>query len=351
MDELVISIEEQKSEYAEYEVISVFFGGGTPSLLKAEKLEKIMCALRRCFFISQDAEITIEVNPGTVDSAKWQSYKKLGINRASIGLQSANNEELELLGRIHTYEDFLECFRDARAAGFQNLNVDLISSLPGQTIESYEETLKKVIALKPEHISAYSLILEEHTPFYEMFFDKNGDEKSCVVNGKTYHLLTEEEDRDIYHLSKEILERAGFNRYEISNYAKPGFECHHNLVYWRRGEYLGLGAGASSLIRNHRFQNENLYPFAHQEIEELTKQDEMSEFMFLGLRTTKGVSSKIFMELFGTELTDVYGNEIKKLEKEGLLETKEIDGEEMWFRLTELGLDLANYAMTYFVNG
>lgn len=349
VEELIKSIDEQKDLYCDYEVISIFLGGGTPSLLESEQLERILRVLKNSFAVRDDAEITIEVNPGTTDCGKWEHFRRMGINRASIGLQSANHEELKLLGRIHTYEEFLECFQDARRAGFDNLNVDLISSLPGQTIASYQETLSKVLQLAPEHISAYSLIVEEGTPFYQMFYE-NGKEKPFLMNGKEYRLLSEEEDREIYHLTKKVLKKHGYERYEISNYARNGRECRHNLVYWRRGDYLGLGAGASSMIGNVRFTNAGNAPFGHREIERLSVEDQMAEFMFLGLRTIKGVSTRTFQETFHKELYEVYGTQLAKLEREKLICVTEAEKGEKWVCLTSLGLDVSNYAMSEFVN-
>lgn len=346
--DLIQSIYEQGREYQDYEVISLFLGGGTPSALEAEWLKKILHAVTDAFTVLADAEITMEVNPGTVDEEKWTAYKEAGINRVSIGLQSANDEELCLLGRIHTYEDFLQCFYGARKAGFTNINIDLISSIPGQTLESYQETIRKVLALKPEHISAYSLILEENTAFYQMFLDSDGKEKTVFQNGKEYRLLTEEEDREIYHLTKKLLLENGYERYEISNYAKPGYECRHNMVYWRRGNYLGLGSGAASLIENVRFVNEKKAPFSHTEIEELTRNDQMAEFMFLGLRTTKGVSKVKFRETFEQDIEKIYGKQLAKLSDEGILVTKIFENEE-YLALTEFGLDISNYAMSEFI--
>ncbi len=347
--DLVRSIYEQAKDYTDYEVISLFFGGGTPSILTAEQIAKIMEALQKSFAVRSDAEITIEVNPGTVDYAFFEAIRKMGINRVSIGLQSANNEELKFLGRIHTYEDFLRCFEDARKAGFDNLNVDLISSLPGQNLLSYQKTLEKVIALKPEHISAYSLIMEENTQLYDMFYDASGKEKNYCENGKTYELLSEEADREIYHLTKKVLREHGYERYEISNYSLPGKECRHNLVYWHRGEYLGLGAKAASLVRNERFVNEDRFPFSHTEKEVLSKEDQMAEFMFLGLRTIKGVSMSDFSKQFQVGMNEVYEKQLEKLLKEGLIEIKRDSLQELYVSLTDLGLDVSNYAMAEFI--
>ena len=232
----------------EYEVQTIFLGGGTPSLLTPEQIEQIFAAIYHTFSVNENAEITMEMNPGTVDIEKLHAMKSAGVNRLSIGLQSAQDEELKMLGRIHTYEEFLETWKLTEKAGFENRNIDLMSALPGQTIESYEETLSKVLALGPEHISAYSLILEEGTVFYDWY------EKGKLDRG-AWKLPSEEEEYAMGELTIQRLAEAGMHRYEISNYAKPGKECRHNLGYWDRTEYLGIGAGSSSLIKGERFDH------------------------------------------------------------------------------------------------
>ena len=226
-----------------YEVVSAFFGGGTPSILKPDQIRRIMTALKEVFCWNSDAEVTIEANPGTVDEEKLRNYLDCGINRISFGLQSADNEELRKLGRIHTWEEFLDSFHQARIAGFTNINVDLMSALPGQTVDSWRKTLEKVLELKPEHISAYSLIIEEGTPFYEKYEDH------------PELLPPEEEERQMYHDTKKILHEHGYERYEISNYARTGYACRHNLGYWERREYKGFGLGSASLLENRRYTN------------------------------------------------------------------------------------------------
>ncbi len=218
-------------KYKEHQVISVFWGGGTPSLLTAKAVDSVMGTLARCYHVAEDAEVTIEANPGTVTSEKMRGYITAGMNRISIGLQSADDRELKRIGRIHDYRTFLETYRLAREAGFRNINIDLMAALPGQSVASYRETLRRVTALLPEHISAYSLILEEGTPLYE----RRGD----------YCFPTEEEDREMYLLTDACLSDCGYHRYEISNYAREGYECRHNKVYWQRGDYAGFGLGAA----------------------------------------------------------------------------------------------------------
>ena len=245
VEALLTEIRGRGREYAGRPVSSVFFGGGTPSLLTGTQMKRLLGTVSGSFLLAADAEITAEANPGTVDLEKLTAYAQAGINRLSIGLQSADNVELAAIGRIHTWEQFLETYRQARQAGFVNVNVDLMSALPGQTAESYENTLRRVLALapQPEHISAYSLILEEGTPLYD----------SCQA-GLT-DIPGEDTDRRMYQDTKRILEEAGYRRYEISNYAKEGFACRHNCGYWQRRDYLGLGLGAASLEGNVRFKN------------------------------------------------------------------------------------------------
>jgi oxygen-independent coproporphyrinogen-3 oxidase len=328
-----------------YQVSTVFLGGGTPSVLSANQMERIFDALNRTFDIVSDAEITIEANPGTVTREKLEAYKKCGINRISFGLQSTNNEELKLLGRIHTYEEFLESYQLTRECGFDNINVDLISAIPKQTVESWEKTLSEVIALSPEHISAYSLIVEDGTPFAKMYGE------GCP---REHDLPSEEEERIIYYRTEELIEKAGYHRYEISNYAREGKECRHNLGYWERKEYLGIGLGAASLIDNTRFKNtdELLYYMEHtddlnairENVEILSIREQMEEFMFLGLREIKGVSISAFESAFGKSMEEHYGEQIHKLIEQGLLEKK--DGRLM---LTKQGIDVSNSVFAEFL--
>lgn len=324
-----------------YEIVSIFVGGGTPSILTEAQITQVFEAVHESFPIREDAEITLEMNPGTDVKDKLPVYRELGINRLSMGLQSADNEELKCLGRIHTYEDFRQVYQWAREAGFTNINVDLMSAIPGQTLESYEDTLRKVADLEPEHISAYSLIIEEGTPFYERYGDGRHAEE----------LPDEDTERQMYVRTREILEDYGYHRYEISNYAKDGYECRHNLGYWDRREYLGLGAGASSLMDHIRWKEPDyIGPSTGQVLEEredftrLSRKDEMEEFMFLGLRKINGVSEQDFYKSFKVSMDEVYKDNIENLIKEGLL-VREKDR----IRLTDRGLDLSNYAMSQFL--
>lgn len=363
---LIREIELSKDMMKGYQVDTVFIGGGTPSILREDYIEKIMQTLKDNCELSENAEITIECNPGTVNLKKLETYKKSGINRISFGLQSANDGELRELGRIHDFAGFVESYKMARQAGFNNINVDLMSALPGQTPESYRDTLNKVIELNPEHISAYSLIVEDGTPMEERV------EQNLVT------LPDEDTEREMYYLTREIALKNGYKRYEISNYAKAGYECRHNKGYWKRVEYLGFGLGAASLYQNKRYSNvsdlneyvgllldggndedyyggmvyqddvwdiqEDTLNILHGKISTLSNKDMMEEFMFLGLRMTEGVSEEKFRMDFGRDIDVVYGEVIEKLEKQNLLERK--DGR---IKLTDRGVDISNYVMSEFL--
>lgn len=364
MDKLMEEICGQGPNFQEYRVSTIFVGGGTPSILPADLIMELFATLSENFDISPDAEITMEANPGTLTMEKLEVYRQSGVNRLSIGLQSADDKELKYLGRIHSYDSFLKSYQRARQAGFQNINVDLMSALPGQDVHSWKNTLKKVMMLRPEHISAYSLIIEEGTPFYERF----GEPDSASTAPKTAaevaaraavmtlpDLPDEDTDREMYHLTKEMMAEHGYERYEISNYAKKGYECRHNIGYWTGVEYLGLGLGASSYTYGYRYHNtENLQEYlslnlyeggaAARDIEELSLEDKMEEFMFVGLRMMKGVSGSEFLERFGQNMWNVYGDALKKLEQQGLIEV-----EAPMVRLTELGIDVSNVVLSEFL--
>lgn len=454
VEALCREIQETSPEYREYQVVSVFIGGGTPSVLLPEQTIRIMETLKSCFILTNTCEISMEMNPGTVTPEKMNAYRACGINRISIGLQSANDGELKALGRIHTCADFLKVYEMAVEAGFTNINVDLMSAIPEQTLKSYQETLQKVLALQPQpvHISAYSLIVEEGTPFYE----------------QELNLPDEETERRMYEITDDILRKAGYHRYEISNYAKAGKECVHNKVYWQRGNYLGLGIGSASLIQNVRFHNvmdissyvnlmlgensigneienaskehgekfqdekdclkkgnaekdclkksnagknylkkenaekeqeekltaekeqvekvnaeiENVkkdnieknsaeegnteknnmesgnaackdknpgkkLKKLREEVQELPVEEQMEEFMFLGLRMMEGVSERKFFENFGRRFEEVFPGVIEKHEKLGLLE---VTGEEFaHLKLTSHGIDVSNQVFVDFM--
>lgn len=327
---------ELKSEtMGDVPVVSVFFGGGTPSCVDEELIVSTLNLISDKFTLLSDAEISIEMNPNSADFKKLSAYRKAGFNRVSIGLQSTDNEELRRLSRLHTYEEFLETFEAARRAGFDNINVDIMSALPGQTLESFQNTLYKVSALEPEHISAYSLIIEENTPFYEKYSDGKG-------------LPDEDTEREMYYETERILSNKGYHRYEISNYSKPGFRCRHNIGYWRRTPYLGFGISAASLIDNVRYLvHSDLEAFIGGDFSEteeiLSREDEIAEYMFLGLRMTEGVSVKAFFETFSVPLKEVYSDVLNNLVEEGLLVVDD------YVYLTKKGLDLANYVMAKFL--
>ena len=364
-DKLLEEIRIQSSFVREYQVDTIFLGGGTPSVLDVTDITATMGTLKEHYDIAPDAEITIEVNPGTVKMEGLVAYREAGINRVSMGLQSADDTELRYLGRIHTYDEFLKSFQRVRMAGFTNVNVDLISAIPGQTPESWRNTLKKTAMLKPEHISAYSLIVEEGTPFYDRYgghvemesYEMSPEERRRLM--ALPDLPDEDTEREMYYMTRNCLAEQGYERYEISNYARPGFECRHNVGYWTGTGYLGLGLGASSYLEGCRFHNTSdfqSYVSAHfddeaefcqalrQDMEQLSVKSKMEEFMFLGLRLTRGVSVEGFITRFGQSIRNVYGGVIDKLEREGLLEHK--NG---YYHLTERGLDLSNYAMSLFL--
>ncbi len=338
----------QGEKNEELSVCSIFIGGGTPSLWRGEWIAGLLSAVRESFFVEPEAEITLECNPGTVSEEKLAAYKAAGVNRLSIGLQSADNRLLRRLGRIHTWEDFLESFRLARAAGFTNINIDLMSGLPNQTLEAYEDTLRKVLALSPEHISAYSLIVEEGTPFYEQELE----------------LPDEDTEREMYYRTKELLSQAGYERYEISNYAKPGCSCRHNLLYWTGMDYLGFGVGAASLFLGQRYKIiDSLEAYVEMlsgtgesggggsalnavktQLQNLTSQDRMEEFCFLGLRCMKGISMDAFEKQFGIPFLEAYKDVVVKYEGLGLLKR---EGDRI--SLTDKGIDVSNVVLAEFL--
>lgn len=329
----------------QFEVQTIYFGGGTPSILPADAIVRCLDAIRETFIVSDMAEITLEMNPGTVTKEKLKAYKQSGIKRLSIGLQSVREDELKLLGRIHTFAQFKECFTMAREEGFENISVDLISGLPGQTKEAFLESLHTVKNLGAEHISVYSLIIEEGTPFYELY----GEEGS-----RREELISEETDREFYELTKQELAKAGYIRYEFSNYARQGFESKHNSSYWTGVDYLGFGLGASSYFLGERFHNtadksEYVQNAANpeklrQEVHCLSKEEQMEEFMFLGLRLCKGISKTEFEKKFGENIEEVYGNVLKRLiGLDVLLEAGDC------IALTDFGIDVSNQVLAEFL--
>lgn len=336
---LMQEIKQKSIQYAkDYVVETIFIGGGTPTCVDTELLCRVLSEVKEYSCVKDDAEISMECNPGTADAQTLQRYYEAGVNRLSIGLQSTENRLLKKLGRIHTYEQFLQTYQAAREAGFTNINIDLMSALPGQTLQDYAKTLDEVLALEPEHISAYSLIVEEGTPFYEMELD----------------VPDEDTEREMYELTRQKLFKKGYARYEISNYAKAGYACKHNQVYWQRGEYLGLGLGAASLMKSGkeewRFKNNSVLEtylqgdFSYEEAQKLTRREAMEEFFFLGLRLMQGVSLFAFVEEYGEDTIAVFEEAIAQNIADGLLEQ---EGE--WLRLTPKGIDVSNYVFERFI--
>ena len=334
-------IDAMGKKYGDIPVDTIFIGGGTPSVPDSVLIVGIMEHVRKAFHVAEGAEISMEANPGTVTREKLTDYRRAGINRLSFGLQSANDRELKLLGRIHTWAEFLESFHLARECGFTNINIDLMSALPGQTRESWKDTLKRVTDLNPEHISAYSLIIEDGTPFGE----KYGSEEGRKL------LPDEDSEREMYHETKRFLRDCGYERYEISNYAKPGRACRHNIGYWTGLPYLGLGLGASSYMDGCRFAvNSDMKQYLEEkpgmftDVEKLTKKDMEEEFFYVGLRMTAGVSLPEFERRFGVSAKDVYP---------GLMETFVAEKAAVFqgdrFVLTDYGLDVSNYIMAQFL--
>lgn len=344
----------------DYLVSTIFIGGGTPSCLKASYIEEIMNTIHEIFRVDENRlEATIEINPGTITREKLLSYQRARINRLSFGLQSADNQELKLLGRIHTYEQLIDNYHMAREIGFTNINIDLMSALPGQTLSSWESTLNRVIALRPEHISAYSLIIEEGTPFYERYGEGKEWEKM---------LPEEEEDRAIYHRTKELLLANGYERYEISNYSLKGYECRHNSFYWTGVEYLGIGLGASSYLQQYSSSNhadtvpgmqrfkvtDNLEEYIHlcntdttylyKEKLIVSVSEQMEEFMYLGLRMCRGINVEEFANRFYMNIEEKYKTVINQLLQDQLLVKKG-----PWLRLTEYGIDISNKVLAEFL--
>lgn len=342
VDALEKEIKVQGRRYAEKRVISVFFGGGTPTALSIPMLRHLMQAVIESFSLTADAEITTEANPGTLSIEMAAALRQMGFNRLSMGVQAWQNEKLKQLGRIHTIEDFLENYRAVRQAGFDNVNVDLMFALPRQTMAQWQETVSRITALQPEHISAYSLILEEGTPFYERY------EKGELEP------LSEETDREMYHWAVDYWAEHGYRQYEISNFAREGRQSRHNRIYWQAEEYLGLGLGAHSYMEGERFHNSyDLQKYIaakgnptllKEDAETITEADALAEFMFLGLRLTEGISFARFRQRFGKDMEAVYGKELRELTEQGLL-LQDAAG----VRLSRRGIDVSNFVFEKFL--
>ncbi len=327
--------------YQNERVDTVFLGGGTPSIMPVDVLMDIFDVLHECFCISPDAEVTMEMNAGTITKQHFPLLNR-EINRVSVGVQSANDHELQLLGRIHNREDAERSLSLLKEAGIFNINIDLMSGIADQSAESWEETLRWALSMDVPHISAYSLIVEDGTPFAALY-DKN-----------LLHLPDEETERRMYHETKEMLKKGGYLRYEISNYAKEGYACRHNIRYWKRENYIGFGIGAASLFNNQRWHNtENLRDYLkhagsaeaiRMDVEALHKKAQMEEFMFLGLRMMTGVSAKEFEEGFGCSMEEIYGKVLHRFCREKLLVC-----ENGRYALSERGIDISNRILSEFL--
>lgn len=334
-------IEEIKFKIKNYKIETIFIGGGTPSSLTAEQLEKLLKEIT-LLNLDENLEYTMECNPGSITKEKLLIMKKYGVNRISMGLQAVQDSLLKTIGRIHDYEGFEKNFKEAREVGFKNINVDLIFGLPNQSLKQWKESLEQIIKLNPEHISAYSLIIEEGTAFYNLY------EKDML------EVPTEDEERDMYNLAKEKLLEAGFKQYEISNYAKEGLDCRHNLAYWNMDSWIGVGSAASSYIDNKRITNKSKiedyiagvndnFDIIDEEISN-SLEDNIEEFMFMGLRKIKGIDINIFKERFNKDIDEVYGQLLYKYEKMGLL----IKADNRIF-LSGKGIECSNQIMAEFL--
>ncbi|EHK2326422.1 oxygen-independent coproporphyrinogen III oxidase [Clostridium perfringens] len=334
----IISLREKHNNL---EINTIFIGGGTPSVLEANELECLLKEVAK-LNMAKDIEYSIECNPGNLTEEKLEVMKKYGVNRISMGLQAKQDNLLKGLGRIHNYKTFKENFLLAKKVGFNNINVDLMFGLPNQSLNEWEETLREIISLEPAHISAYSLIIEEGTAFYNLY-----------ENDKL-KLPTEEEERKMYHLAKRILEENGFNQYEISNYAKEGKECRHNLAYWNMDNWIGVGSAAASYINGKRIKNIssveeyiNSIKDKGEAVEEIinnSKNDNMEEFMFMGLRKINGIDENEFKNRFSMNINDVYGEILNKYIGEGLLIR-----ESGRIFLSEKGIEISNVIMADFL--
>ena len=329
-------------------ISSVFIGGGTPSVISESSIAELLSVIRDAYELAPDAEISIECNPGSTMRHKFASYRRAGINRLSLGLQSADNAELKMLGRIHSFEEFLKSYQGARMEGFDNINIDLINCIPLQRAESWKKTLNAVTMLRPEHISVYNLILEEGTPFYKMH------EQGFLK------LPDEEEQALIDDFTLEFLGQKGYEHYEISNWARPGRECRHNCGYWNGTPYLGFGLGAASCFANTRWSNvremerylslrfddDAFDPDAElrREKHALSRRESAEEFMYLGLRMARGVDPADFYGRFGLRLEQVYGQQLAKAVEEGLMEK-----EEGRYHLSRRGMFLSNRVLAEFL--
>ncbi|QEK12372.1 oxygen-independent coproporphyrinogen III oxidase [Crassaminicella thermophila] len=341
IDALIKEMKIYEEKLRKCKIKSIFIGGGTPSIISINKMDKIINGIHSNFNLKEDLEFSIESNPGTLNKEKISYYLNHNINRLSIGLQAWQDFLLKKLGRVHNSKEFVRNYLLAREIGFKNINIDIMFALPNQSINHWQETLRNVVTLKPEHISAYSLKIEEGTVFNQLY--KKGE----------LHLPDEEKDRKMYHFTIDYLLENGYKHYEISNFAKEGQECIHNKIYWENEEYIGLGLGAHSYLNKIRYSNttdlkdyiENIDKkniCVHKE--EISIKDEIAETMFLGLRMMKGISIKKFTKKFGISPLKVYSNEICDLKEKGLLQV-----DDQVIRLTRKGIDLSNHVFVAFL--
>ena len=347
LEDLKIEMDFYKNELQEdnniKEITSIFIGGGTPSILTSNEIKELMISIKERFNIKQDAEITMECNPGTLTIDKLKVMKESGINRLSIGLQAVQNYHLNAIGRIHTYEVFEKNYKEALNVGFKNINVDLMYALPNQKLEEWKESLQKIVALNPTHISAYSLILEEGTKLYDMY------------QNNEFEVIDEDTDIEMYNYTINYLKENGYNQYEISNYSKDGYECKHNIVYWNCDNYIGVGAGASGFIGDIRYSNvEGLDEYHNkilsnekpiENIEVLSIDDKIQEKIFMGLRMNNGIKFIDFKKQFHIDFEEKYKEKIKVLE-----ENKLINKDEYGIRLTQKGREISNSVFIEFLD-
>ncbi|HBF6039554.1 TPA: radical SAM family heme chaperone HemW [Clostridioides difficile] len=323
-------------------ITSIFVGGGTPSILTSDEIREVFISIKEMFDIDENAEITIECNPGTLTLEKLKTMKEIGINRLSIGLQAIQEKHLNFIGRIHTYEEFEKNYKDALSVGFKNINIDLMYSLPNQTLCDWKETLEKVVHLNPTHISVYSLILEEGTELYNMY------------ESNKFELIDENVDIEMYEYTINYLKSKGYNQYEISNYSKEGYNCEHNILYWECEHYIGIGAGASGYINENRYNNVESLEDYHlslvkrekpiQENEILSEKDMIEEKIFMGLRMNKGIKFEDFKKKFGIDFREKYNKQI-----EMLLARKLINQSFEGIQLTQKGREISNSVFIEFM--
>lgn len=339
MEGYIDALLNEMNEYRGREVDTVFIGGGTPTCLSEELLEKLLKGIAEGFARAEECEFTMEANPETVHENKLNIMKRYGVNRVSIGVQSFCDVELAKIGRVHNAETVFKAIRLLRACGFRNINLDIMSALPGQTMESFQYVLQTAVEQNPEHISCYSLILEENTPLWLEY------EQGLIT------LPEEETERQMYEFACRYLAQKGYIRYEISNFAKPGFESKHNMKYWQCREYIGVGLAAHSYYRGERYANTrelNRYLSGHYHErtgEKLTLSEQIEEFVIMGLRMDKGISKQEFYNRFGIEIEAVYEKELNRFLRMGLLERR--DGA---ICLSQEGVSVSNSIMCEFVS-